>query len=163
MAKIRAVLDQETWVEVDVPDEFQAIVTSLFSSQLLISEDQDGGQVNVVESYSDVVASNHDSQVDTGRQAEELSKDNTSKKRRTPKTESANTVAQINNSNVNERGKSASQTLSYNDVSYHMVNWLVSFFCFLGFNYVCNWSVTFCFLVCSFSAHLVLCLYSCLL
>ncbi|XP_020247722.1 vacuolar protein sorting-associated protein 54, chloroplastic [Asparagus officinalis] len=32
MAKIKAVLDQETWVSVDVPDEFQAILSSLSSS-----------------------------------------------------------------------------------------------------------------------------------
>ena len=46
MTKIKAVLDQETWVEVDVPDEFQAIVTSLFSSEALISENSDDGQGN---------------------------------------------------------------------------------------------------------------------
>ncbi|CAN6227264.1 unnamed protein product [Urochloa humidicola] len=32
MAKIKAVLDQETWVAVDVPEEFQAIVLSLSST-----------------------------------------------------------------------------------------------------------------------------------
>jgi vacuolar protein sorting-associated protein 54 len=32
MAKIKAVLDQETWVPVDVPEEFQAIVLSLSST-----------------------------------------------------------------------------------------------------------------------------------
>ncbi|KAL9686781.1 hypothetical protein QQ045_031174 [Rhodiola kirilowii] len=30
MAKIKAVVDQETWVEVDVPEEFQTIVNCLF-------------------------------------------------------------------------------------------------------------------------------------
>lgn len=33
MAKMRAILDQENWAEIDVPDEFQAIVTSLFCSE----------------------------------------------------------------------------------------------------------------------------------
>ena len=44
MTKIRAVLDQETWVEVDVPDEFQAIVSSLFFSEVLISENPDDAE-----------------------------------------------------------------------------------------------------------------------
>ena len=34
MVKIKAVLDQETWVSVDVPDEFQAILSSLSSSEV---------------------------------------------------------------------------------------------------------------------------------
>lgn len=33
MAKMRAILDQENWAEIDVPDEFQTIVTSLFCSE----------------------------------------------------------------------------------------------------------------------------------
>lgn len=33
MAKMRAILDQENWAEIDVPEEFQAIVTSLFCSE----------------------------------------------------------------------------------------------------------------------------------
>nr|KAJ0192337.1 hypothetical protein LSAT_V11C800443930 [Lactuca sativa] len=35
MTKLKAVLDQETWVEVDVPNEFQGIVDSLFSLESL--------------------------------------------------------------------------------------------------------------------------------
>lgn len=46
MTKIKAVLDQETWVEVDVPDEFQAIVNSLFMSEALIFENSDDAQGN---------------------------------------------------------------------------------------------------------------------
>ena len=34
MVKIKAVLDQETWVSVDIPDEFQAILSSLSSSEV---------------------------------------------------------------------------------------------------------------------------------
>lgn len=52
MTKIKAVLDQETWVEVDVPDEFQAIVTSLFYPEALISENPDDVQGNVETSYN---------------------------------------------------------------------------------------------------------------
>nr|KAJ0207688.1 hypothetical protein LSAT_V11C500254500 [Lactuca sativa] len=35
MTKLKAMLDQETWVEVDVPNEFQGIVDSLFSLESL--------------------------------------------------------------------------------------------------------------------------------
>ena len=37
MAKIKAVLDQETWVAVDVPEEFQAIVLSLLSTDFPVN------------------------------------------------------------------------------------------------------------------------------
>ncbi|XP_010449340.1 PREDICTED: vacuolar protein sorting-associated protein 54, chloroplastic isoform X1 [Camelina sativa] len=37
MTKLKAVLDQETWDEIDVPEEFQSIISSLFASQELIS------------------------------------------------------------------------------------------------------------------------------
>ncbi|KAI8000309.1 hypothetical protein LOK49_LG09G02894 [Camellia lanceoleosa] len=77
MAKIKAVLDQETWVEVDVPDEFQAIVTSLFCSEPLTAGHTDDGQGN---------------------------------------------VANSNNTNNKQRGKSSSQTLLFRGVGYHMVN-----------------------------------------
>ncbi|XP_076932351.1 vacuolar protein sorting-associated protein 54, chloroplastic-like [Bidens hawaiensis] len=39
MAKLKAVLDQETWVEVDVPNEFQAIVDSLFRLESVSEDD----------------------------------------------------------------------------------------------------------------------------
>lgn len=58
MAKIKAVLDQETWVEVDVPNEFQAIVTSLFSSELLTAGDSNDFSGELGTGYSDVVAIN---------------------------------------------------------------------------------------------------------
>ncbi|CAL5412674.1 unnamed protein product [Camellia sinensis] len=44
MAKIRGVLDQETWVEVHVAEEFQAIVSSLFCSEPLITGHTDDAQ-----------------------------------------------------------------------------------------------------------------------
>ncbi|CAA3026854.1 Vacuolar protein sorting-associated protein 54, chloroplastic [Olea europaea subsp. europaea] len=34
MAKMKALLDQENWNEIDVPDEFQTIVTSLSSDSM---------------------------------------------------------------------------------------------------------------------------------
>ncbi|KAL7241753.1 hypothetical protein ACSBR1_014359 [Camellia fascicularis] len=57
MAKIRAVLDQETWVEVHVAEEFQAIISSLFCSEPLTTGHTDDAQGNVATGYSVVVSS----------------------------------------------------------------------------------------------------------
>ncbi|KAJ6417462.1 hypothetical protein OIU84_003226 [Salix udensis] len=51
MTKIKAVLDQEMWVEVDVPEEFQAIVASLFYSERL-NDTQDISLENSVQKKS---------------------------------------------------------------------------------------------------------------
>lgn len=148
MTKIRAVLDQETWVEVDVPDEFQAIITSLSLSEALISENPDDAQGNLKTSYSEVVTSNVSSFVirkssvsqSQTKQANsnEISTDITVKEKSTPvaetvgknKADVVNSVAQNNHSSIKERGKSTSQTLLYKDVGFHMVNWSVTFFFF---------------------------------
>ncbi|XP_062084241.1 vacuolar protein sorting-associated protein 54, chloroplastic [Humulus lupulus] len=95
MTKIKAVLDQETWVEVDVPDEFQAIVTSLSFSEALISEDSD------------------DAQEKSAPVSETIEKN---------KVDVIISSTENNHTNTKERGKSTSQTLLYKDVGYHMVN-----------------------------------------
>ncbi|KAJ8451357.1 hypothetical protein Cgig2_017748 [Carnegiea gigantea] len=46
VAKIKAVLDQETWSEVDVPDEFQAIVASMVSSDPVVAGNSGVAQGN---------------------------------------------------------------------------------------------------------------------
>ncbi|KAM2567757.1 hypothetical protein EV1_010764 [Malus domestica] len=138
MAKIKAVLDQETWVEVDVPDEFQIIVTSLFSSESLVSENLDAVQDNTETSYNEVATSSNSShaaetgssvaeQQSKGADSSETSADVTAKE--TPKSDGteknkadvANSVAQNNHGNK-ERGKSTSQSLFYKGVGFHMVN-----------------------------------------
>ena len=123
MAKIRAVLDQETWVEVDVPDEFQAIVISLCSSEALISENLDHVQNNVETNHGEVIAFNDGSLVE-----------DTAQGKPTPLAEAANknkaSLAHCNDNKMKEHGKSTSQTLSYKGVGYHMVNWLVILFYF---------------------------------
>lgn len=151
MTKIKAVLDQETWVEVDVPDEFQAIAESLCSQELL-SEKVDLAQGNMDRSYSDVAMNNDDSRIVGGgslnaqQHSEQIdSSDVSGGKTEHVKPTSADTIEkskadvttptmQINNTTVKERGKSSSQTLLYKGVGYHMVNWLVSsfFFTFSG-------------------------------
>ncbi|CAK7357428.1 unnamed protein product [Dovyalis caffra] len=141
MTKIRAVLDQEMWVEVDVPDEFQAIVASLFYSEPLISEGLNDNQGETTTSYDDVATSNDDSlvtdteaqnaeQTPVGMNSAEVSLQNSVQKKSTPSTEAtennkvtaATPSAQSKNHNMKERGKSTSQTLSCGGVGYHMVN-----------------------------------------
>ncbi|KAK6284955.1 hypothetical protein POUND7_003907 [Theobroma cacao] len=134
MTKIKAVLDQETWVEVDVPDEFQAIVSSLHS-EAIISGNKDNAETNMT-SYSDMVACNEGSQVaDTGLQGALEQHEQTDSSGTTAlnaaqgkaeaiekmKSDSV-TSSQSNSSNMKERGKPTTQMLEYGGVGYHMVN-----------------------------------------
>lgn len=141
MAKIKAVLDQETWVEVDVPDEFQAIVTSLFSLEPLITGNLVDAQGNTATNYGEVVSSNDaSSMVDSGlsnnqphieqndsietsadvnAQVKSSSLDSATER---SKADVITASAQYNSSNMKERGKSTSHTLIYGGVGYHMVN-----------------------------------------
>ncbi|KAL7241390.1 hypothetical protein ACSBR1_014061 [Camellia fascicularis] len=100
MAKIKAVLDQETWVEVDVPDEFQAIVTSLFCSEPLTAGHTDDGQDNTAQVNSLPVIEPTDNN----------------------KSDVLTSLGQRNSTNNKQRGKSSSQTLLFRGVGYHMVN-----------------------------------------
>ncbi|WRX27769.1 Vacuolar protein sorting-associated protein 54 [Theobroma cacao] len=133
MTKIKAVLDQETWVEVDVPDEFQAIVSSLHS-EAIISGNKDNAETNMT-SYSDMVACNEGSQVaDTGLQGALEQHEQTDSSGTTAlnaaqgkaeaiekmKSDSV-TSSQSNSSNMKERGKPTTQMLEYGGVGYHMM------------------------------------------
>lgn len=152
MTKIKAVLDQDTWVEVDVPDEFQVIVTSLFCSEAMVTENLDAVQGSTETSYTEVATSNNSSHaVDTGQSiteqqikradSSELSMDMTKEKSTAAdgaeknKADVTNSVSQNNHSNMKERGKSTSQTLLYKGVGFHMVNWLVTLFNFFYFSF----------------------------
>lgn len=135
MTKIKAVLDQETWVEVDVPDEFQAIVTSLFSSEALISENSDDGQGNKETSNESScvnakssIAHSQIKHANSNAISTEKSESVSEAVEKNNKVNVVNSSAENNHSNTKERGKSTSQTLSYKDVGYHMVNWLVILF-----------------------------------
>lgn len=149
MAKIKAVLDQETWVEVDVPDEFQAIVTSFFCSEELISENPRHAENNVQTSSSEVIINNDGSLIsDVGQLKPQqkidqtkisgISTENLEETKSIPlsqgieknKADTTNYSAHNNNSKM-EHGKSTSHTLMYKGVGYHMVNWLVFLFLFL--------------------------------
>jgi vacuolar protein sorting-associated protein 54 len=57
MSKLAAVLEQETWVAVDAPDEFQAIVDSLTSTEsngiISPSEEASHGSADLLDRFSD--------------------------------------------------------------------------------------------------------------
>ncbi|KAI3741427.1 hypothetical protein L1987_59099 [Smallanthus sonchifolius] len=95
MTKLKAVLDQETWVEVDVPVEFQAIVDSLFSLESDSDEDHSESSAN---SYNEMVSSS----------AEQ------------PTSQSVDGITD-NNIKTNN-GKSSAHLISFRGVGYHMVN-----------------------------------------
>ncbi|XP_021725758.1 vacuolar protein sorting-associated protein 54, chloroplastic-like [Chenopodium quinoa] len=135
VSKIKAVLDQETWSEVDVPDEFQAIVASMHGSDSLITEnfgdDQgssiissngvstvvDGSKESDVEQHIERTDSNNVSgDVSNQEKSQHLGEANDASKA------DAGTSALSKNSNTKDRGKSTSQTLMYRGVGYHMVN-----------------------------------------
>lgn len=116
MAKLKAVLDQETWVEVDVPDEFQSIVASLVSTGHLTTANSDEGA-----SYNgEAIPSNNDSH--TQQKTEETDSLGIYETNKSEKVSSLTSAAQNNHVNMKERGKSTSQTLVYRGVGYHMVN-----------------------------------------
>ncbi|MFS7889546.1 putative vacuolar protein sorting-associated protein [Helianthus anomalus] len=93
MTKLKALLDQETWVEVDVPNEFQAIVDSLFR---LESDSDDDHSKSIANSYNEVIASTAE-QVDLN--------------------------GQVNNTKTkNGHTKSSAHLISFRGVGYHMVN-----------------------------------------
>ncbi|CAI9089535.1 OLC1v1024122C1 [Oldenlandia corymbosa var. corymbosa] len=133
MAKMRAILEQENWNEVDVPDEYQTILNSMFSSESSSSEhiDEppvgspasngnppvhteaspggDAGSLNLVE---------HAGQNESGQ----LSGDNRQRNSAENTAENGPSTAQNNDANRKERGKPSCRTLSFKGLQYHMVN-----------------------------------------
>lgn len=129
MTKIKAVLDQETWVAVDVPDEFQAIVLSLSSGDALLSNSDlassnpDSGTVEAGFPASQEHISESDSgqTVDRDNQAKPIPSAGSNQE-----TNAASATSKRNSdANMNEHGRASSQTLVYRGVGYHMVNWSV--------------------------------------
>ncbi|MCD7462685.1 hypothetical protein HAX54_049100 [Datura stramonium] len=118
MAKLKAILDQENWAEIDVPDEFQTIVTSLFSSKSETSGHADNDSADTATSKTEVVRSSSDSSmVDAGFP-------NISHNTEQPDSTSTHpdNTAQSNDMKSRERGRSSSRMLSFGGVAYHMVN-----------------------------------------
>ncbi|XP_075497649.1 LOW QUALITY PROTEIN: vacuolar protein sorting-associated protein 54, chloroplastic-like [Primulina tabacum] len=138
MAKMRALLDQENWAEIDVPDEFQTIVT-LFSCAEPEPEPEHSGNNGVAPGYltsssSDLVSS-HDgaSTVDAGPSnlSPHIEKPNSNGTYLDdmPNTESSrlsgasnSDVSTSTHGSIKERGKSSLRMLYFKGVGYHMVN-----------------------------------------
>ncbi|KAK4360374.1 hypothetical protein RND71_019326 [Anisodus tanguticus] len=118
MAKLKAILDQENWAEIDVSDEFQTIVASLFSSKSETTGHADDYSAVTATSKTEVVRSSSDpSMVDAG--LPHISHN-------TEQTDSTSThpdnTAQSNDTKSRERGRSSPRMLSFGGVAYHMVN-----------------------------------------
>ncbi|XP_048496751.1 vacuolar protein sorting-associated protein 54, chloroplastic isoform X2 [Beta vulgaris subsp. vulgaris] len=135
VAKIKAVLDQETWSEVDVPDEFQAIVASMLSSDSLLTEISGDDQGSVVISNNGVSTVVDNIKVSTGEDHIERTNsnnvsDDASTQEKSQHLGEANDAskpdavasAHSKNSNTKDLRKSTSQTLICRGVGYHMVN-----------------------------------------
>ncbi|XP_060216973.1 vacuolar protein sorting-associated protein 54, chloroplastic-like isoform X5 [Lycium barbarum] len=118
MVKLKAILDQENWAEIDVPNEFQTIVTSLFSSKSENTGHADDDSADTATSKTEVIRSSSDpSMVDAG--LPNISHN-------TEQTDSTSThpdnTAQSNDTKSRERGRSSPRMLSLGGVPYHMVN-----------------------------------------
>lgn len=142
MAKLKAVLDQETWDEMDVPEEFQAIISSLFALQELISGKVD--DANSKTYHRNLLPLNGSLTSGTGDQNTEL-RNEKSDSSEGPAVSDAQVISTVspeslerskagvssvpnNQSTQKERGKS---NLFYQGIGYHMVNWLVLLLCIL--------------------------------
>ncbi|XP_015166654.1 vacuolar protein sorting-associated protein 54, chloroplastic-like isoform X2 [Solanum tuberosum] len=117
MAKMRAILDQENWAEIDVPDEFQAIVTSLFCSESETRELADEVSADIAPSSPEMVLGSDGSPTAEAR-LQKISQ-NAEHTDSIPRLES---TAQSNETNSRERGKSSTRLLFFRGVGYHMVN-----------------------------------------
>lgn len=143
MSKIKAVLDQETWMEIDVPDEFQSIINLLFISDNLTSENLNDAEDDISTSYNGVVTNNDvlpmaDSSQSSAEQ--QISQSNSIEASMNSETSDGSKplVDSVEPNKVHGRissthgnntekdlKKSNSQALYYKGVGYHMVNWLV--------------------------------------
>lgn len=121
--KIKAVLDQETWVEIDVPDEFQSIINTLFPLDALSSGDPNGVEEDNSNSYHDL-ATNNDARpmADTGQSNAEQNVEQTDSTDESKKPNRGHSKSVESISTEKDQKKSASQPLFYKGVGYHMVN-----------------------------------------
>ncbi|KAL0300519.1 UNVERIFIED_CONTAM: Vacuolar protein sorting-associated protein 54, chloroplastic, partial [Sesamum radiatum] len=140
MTKMRALLDQENWAEIDVPDEFQNIVTSLCSSVSVTNGESDAASDDAASNSKEVIPSNDGSSIahaglsnslqtvehsdSNGTVVDHIPNANSS--RSSAATENSNadvsTSSQGNSASSKERGKPALRMLHFRGVGYHMVN-----------------------------------------
>lgn len=140
MSKIKAVLDQETWVEIDVPDEFQSIINMLFTSDNLTSENFNDTEDDNATSYNGVVTnddsmpmansaqSSAEHQIMRANSIEASMNNETSDRSKSlddsmePNKGHGRITSAHGNNTEKDHKKSASQALNYKGVGYHMVN-----------------------------------------
>ncbi|KAK9099754.1 hypothetical protein Scep_023184 [Stephania cephalantha] len=116
MEKLKALLDQETWVAVDVPFEFQAIVNSLVSSE---NGNLGDASSNGAASYSEVVSVNGDLAVVNTQVSPQPPVGHTNSSDNSVSSTSLSKGAQ--ESKI-EAPTSSARTLVYKGNSYHLVN-----------------------------------------
>jgi vacuolar protein sorting-associated protein 54 len=133
MTKLKAVLDQETWDEIDVPEEFQSIISSLFASQRLISGKVDDADLNSYHSNrlplnGSLTSGSGDQNSELRNEKSESSEGSVVSDAQVKPTVSPESLerskagvssATNNQSNQKAHGKS---NLFYQGVGYHMVN-----------------------------------------
>ncbi|KAJ6836766.1 putative vacuolar protein sorting-associated protein 54, chloroplastic [Iris pallida] len=126
MAKIKAVLEQETWVAVAVPDEFQAILESLSSSEAALdSFDLATNDLSLQVAGPGLPIAQQPQRMnevtDTGsNQVKEMM--SVPVARSNPELKVESTPSQNSDSSTKDHETSTSQTLVYGGVGYHMVN-----------------------------------------
>ncbi|RAL53526.1 hypothetical protein DM860_015563 [Cuscuta australis] len=130
MAKMKAILDQENWAEIDVPVEFQMIVTSLFCSESLVTSDDStvngAGALGSEGSPIDAQLSNSSENMEQHNLAA-THQDNTSGSEALLRTDSGHVETENNSANSTEhisreRGKASPRMLFFKGIGYHMVN-----------------------------------------
>ncbi|CAN7081292.1 unnamed protein product [Brassica oleracea var. botrytis] len=124
MTKLKAVLDQETWDEIDVPEEFQSIISSLFASQELISGKGDDADIkthrNPLPLNGSLTSGTEDQSTESRNEKSESSEGAAVSNAQVKSTVKASVSSVTNNqSNQKAHGKS---NLFYQGVGYHMVN-----------------------------------------
>ncbi|GFP84196.1 vacuolar protein sorting-associated protein 54 chloroplastic [Phtheirospermum japonicum] len=141
MTKLRALLDQENWAEIDVPDEFQSIVNTLCSSESVAAGVSNAVSDETASISDEVVVPSSDgsSMVDTGlsNQSQQIEQPdsngsvdhipNNDLSRLSATSDSGgnsdvSTSSHGNNASVKDRGKSGLRMLYFRGVGYHMVN-----------------------------------------
>ncbi|XP_074338003.1 vacuolar protein sorting-associated protein 54, chloroplastic isoform X1 [Apium graveolens] len=128
MAKIRAVLDQETWAEVDVADDFQAITNSLYFEESVDGDDLDDASHSIARSENETVSSNisliADGQVTNSVQpihrtnSTEVSPDITAPVNASSSTRPVDSTLSAPTNSASKKDR----TLTFRGVGYHMVN-----------------------------------------
>ncbi|GAA0148262.1 membrane traffic protein [Lithospermum erythrorhizon] len=139
MAKMRALLDQENWSEVDVPDEFQTIVASHFSPEASDAEIDASGHVTA---ESEAISTTGSSPSTENGLLNSLQVTEQNGQATKNYDNAANTIdssmggssvrnnQELDNSlaqqgdttSVKERAKNSMRTLSFRGNAYHMVN-----------------------------------------